>query len=184
MGLLVLTCIASFPGCSCLQFLIALSKTGGRNSLGTSLYMHISPSNSMASGELTCSSMEIAKSTQSGHPRESSVWDYFIYDGEKHKSICQIGFDQKGSPPCDTEIAGKYTMNATWRLIKHAHELAELAKKDAEKEKTKELKRKSIFQCNRPADYSRCSCLHKEVHSGKWAISTHNEEVSYVCMCW
>ena len=108
------------------------------------LRMRISPSNGMASGESTCSSMEIAKSAQSGHPRESLVWDYFIYDGEKHKSICQISFAQEGSPPCNTEIAGKYTTNLKAHLkAKHPRELAELAKKDAEKEKTKELKRKS-----------------------------------------
>ena len=152
MGLLVLTCVALFHS---LQFLIAQSKTGGGNGLGTRLYMYmclimlcmrISPSNGMASGESTCSSMEIAKSTQSGRPRESSAWDYFIYDGEKHKSICQIGFDQEGSPPCNTEIAGKYATNLKAHLTlkaKHPRELAELAKKDAEKEKTKELKRKS-----------------------------------------
>ena len=85
-----------------------------------------------------------AKSTQSRHPRESSVWDYFIYNEKKHKSICQIGFDQEGSPLCNTEIAGKHTTNFKAHLkAKHPRELAELAKKDAEKEKTKELKRKS-----------------------------------------
>ena len=131
MGLLVLPCIASFPGC-------VRSRTGGRNGLGTRLYMYmclimlrmsISPSNGTASGESTCSSMEIAKSTQSGHPRESLVWDYFIYDGEKHKSICQISFAQEGSPPCNTEIAGKYTTNLKAHLkAKHPRELAELVK--------------------------------------------------------
>ena len=75
------------------------------------LRMRISPSNGMASGKLTCSSMEIDKSTQSGCPRESSVWDCFIYDEVKHKIICQIGFNQEGSLSCNTEIAGKYTMN-------------------------------------------------------------------------
>ena len=62
----------------------------------------------------------------------------------KAQSICQIGFDQEGSPPCNTEIAGKYTTNLKAHLkSKHPRELVELAKKDAEKEKTKELKRKS-----------------------------------------
>ena len=183
MGFLVLTCIASFHSP---QFLIVQSKTGGRNGLGMKLYMYmclimlhmrISPSNGMASGKSTCNSMEIAKSTQSGHPRESSVWDYFIYDGKKHKSICQIGFDQEGSPPCNTEIAGKYTTNLKAHLTlkaKHSRELAELAKKDAEKEKTNELKRKSqdgpSFSPTAQltiADYSRCSYPHKEVHLGK-----------------
>ena len=71
------------------------------------------------------------------------MWDYFIYDGEKKKSICQIGLDQEGSP-CSTEIAGKYTTNLKAHLkAKHPRELAELAQKDAEKQKTKELKRKS-----------------------------------------
>ena len=176
MGLLVLTCIALFPGCSCLQVLIAQSKTGSGNSLGTRLYMYmcliISPSNGMASGELTCSSMEIAKSTQSGCPRESLVWDYFIYDGEKHKSICQIGFDQDGSPPCNTEISGKYTTNLKAHLkAKHPHELAELAKKRCRKREDQRIEEKvagwGIFQWNRPADYSQCSCPHEEVHLGK-----------------
>ena len=54
------------------------------------LRMHTSPSNSIASGESTCGGMETAISTQSGRPRESLVWNYFIYDGEKNKSICQI----------------------------------------------------------------------------------------------
>ena len=134
------------------------------------LRMPTSPSNGMASGESTCGSMETAKSTQSGCPRESSVWDYFIYDGEK-KSICQIGLDQEGSPPCSTEIAGKYTTNLKAHLkAKHPRKLAELAQKDVEKEDQRIEEKVAgwgIFQRNCPADYSQCSCPHEEVHSGK-----------------
>lgn len=50
-------------------------------------------------------SFEMAsKSAQSGRPRENLVWDYFIYDEEKKKSICQVGSEKEGSS-CNMEIA-------------------------------------------------------------------------------
>ena len=153
------------------------------------LCMHISPSNGMVSGELTCSSMEIAKSTQSRCPRESLVWDYFIYDGEKHKSICQIGFTQEGCPPCNTEIAGKYTTNLKAHLkAKHPRELAELAKKDAEKEKTKELKRKSQDGASFSAT-TQLSIVDAIARTKKYTRESERyqritKKLGYVCMCW
>lgn len=46
----------------------------------------------------------------SGRRRESTVWDYFVFDAEKAKSICQVELSVENSSPrlCAAEFAGKY----------------------------------------------------------------------------
>ena len=101
--------------------------------------MCTSPLNNMATGESPCG---MAKS---GRPRESLVWDYFVYKEEKKKSICL----EQEEGPCNLEIAGKYLKNLKAHLrAKHPRELAELASKDA---KAKELKRKKSQEGSGPS---------------------------------
>ena len=56
----------------------------------------------------------------SGRRRESTVWDYFVFDAEKAKSICQVEVSVENSSPrlCATEIAGKYPtkLKSHWRI--------------------------------------------------------------------
>ena len=51
-----------------------------------------------------------------GRRRESLVWDFFVFDATKSKSICQIQGQPSQSPEstaaiCGAEIAGKFPTN-------------------------------------------------------------------------
>lgn len=77
----------------------------------------------------------------SGRRRESTVWDYFVFDAEKVKSICQVEVSVENSSPrlCATEIAGKYPTNLKSHL-KKAHPSAhdEMVQKEEAKQREKE----------------------------------------------
>ena len=48
-----------------------------------------------------------------GRRRESSVWDYFVFDASRGKSICQVEATD-GTHKCGTGIAGKFPTNLGW----------------------------------------------------------------------
>ena len=83
----------------------------------------------------------MAKYTQVGHPRDSSVWDYFLYSEEKEKRICQVPVGEGGNI-CGKEIKGRHTTNLKSHL-KHSHpiEHTQMQQKSEEKEKEKEKSR-------------------------------------------
>ena len=82
-----------------------------------------------------------------GRRRESVVWDYFVYDVDEGKSVCQVelasGAGSDATRKCGTKIAGKFPTNMKAH-IKGSHPVAyeEMLKKEAEKLKEKETKRK------------------------------------------
>ena len=86
-----------------------------------------------------------------GRPKKSPVWDFFSYDPESNKSVCQIkagtGGDEPGSSraSCDP-IAGKFPTNLRNHLRKHhPSEYAEVLRKEKEvKLKKNEAKRKAF----------------------------------------
>ena len=80
-----------------------------------------------------------ASSSHSGHPRESPVWNFYLYDRAKGKSICQVESGVAGSV-CRMEINGKYPTNLKVHLkAKHPESYIELCKLDEEvKEKAKQ----------------------------------------------
>ncbi len=79
----------------------------------------------------------MAKSTQVGRPRDSTVWEHFVYDEGKEKSVCQVRVGEEGSA-CGKEITGRYTTNLKAHL-KHAHPTVyvEVQQKSEEKEKAR-----------------------------------------------
>ena len=80
-----------------------------------------------------------ASSSHSGRPRESPVWNFYLYDSTKGKSICQVKSGTAGAL-CGLEINGKYPTNLKAHLkAKHPDSYIELCKLDEEvKEKTKQ----------------------------------------------
>lgn len=80
-----------------------------------------------------------ASSSHSGCPRESPVWNFYLYDSTKGKSICQVESGAAGTL-CGLEINGKYPTNLKVHLkVKHQDSYIELCKLDEEvKEKTKQ----------------------------------------------
>ena len=84
---------------------------------------------------------KMAKSMHIGHPRDSFVWDHFIYVEEREKSVCQVPLGEEGSI-CGKEINGRYPTNLKAHL-KHAHPIvhAEIQRKNEEKEKEKSMRK-------------------------------------------
>ena len=80
---------------------------------------------------------KMAKSMHIGRPRDSFVWDHFIYVEEREKSVCQVPLGEEGSI-CGKEINGRYPTNLKAHL-KHTHPIvhAEIQRKNEEKEKEK-----------------------------------------------
>lgn len=78
-------------------------------------------------------------SSKAGHPRESPVWNFYVYDSAKGKSICQVE-SGVASAICGLEINGKYPTNLKAHLkAKHPESYVELCKLDDEvKKKAKE----------------------------------------------
>ena len=69
----------------------------------------------------TVTQVEDSSITLSGRPR-CPIWDYFIYDKTKDKSVCQCMYKEPNQPcssttsgtvekKCETEISGKYPTN-------------------------------------------------------------------------
>ena len=60
-----------------------------------------------------------------GHPKKSPVWDFFTYDSEKNRSLCQVGASSSGDEPgssktsCDHPVTGKFPTNLKNHLKKH-----------------------------------------------------------------
>ena len=83
-----------------------------------------------------------------GRRRESAVWDYFVFDASKGKSICQVEVSEVGSDgtrKCGTGIAGKFPTNLKTHLKGNhpaAHE--EMLKKEAERQKEKETTKRKL----------------------------------------
>ena len=50
---------------------------------------------------------KMAKSMHIGRPRDSFVWDHFVYVEEREKSVCQVPLGEEGSI-CGKEINGRY----------------------------------------------------------------------------
>ena len=60
-------------------------------------------------------------SKSAGRPRRSFVWDYFEYDKDEGKSICQIVTGESSEArKCDHSVAGKYPSNLKQHL-RRAH---------------------------------------------------------------
>ena len=80
-------------------------------------------------------------SIKSGHPRASLVWEHFVYDVTKEKSICQVITESTDADVrlCGVEVAGKYPTNLKAHLkAVHPVQYDELMRKEAASKKEKE----------------------------------------------
>ena len=103
--------------------------------------------------ETTVTQVEDRSTTLAGRPR-CSIWDYFIYDKTKDKSVCQCTYKEPNQPSssttsetverkCETEISGKYPTNLKGHVRKfHPTEYQEMLKKEGAVSEKKQ-KRKS-----------------------------------------
>ena len=75
-----------------------------------------------------------------GRRRESSVWDYFVFDASRGKSICQVEATD-GTHKRGTGIAGKFPTNLKAH-IKGSHPAVyeQMLKKEAETQKEREAR--------------------------------------------
>ena len=68
-----------------------------------------------------------------GHPRGSTLWDYFEYNEDENKSVCTVTTTTEGLQ-CLIKIAGKFPTNLHKHLGKsHSEAFKELEKKEEEK---------------------------------------------------
>lgn len=84
----------------------------------------------------------MAKFAQIGRPRESSVWDYFLYNEEEGKSICQVIVGEGGSI-CGKEINGRYPTNLKAHS-KHSHPIQHAQVQQKVKRRRKKKRRLGI----------------------------------------
>jgi len=73
-------------------------------------------------------------SIKSGRPRASLVWEHFVYDVTKEKSICQVITESTDADVrfCGVEVAGKYPTNLKAHLkAVHPVQYDELMQKEA-----------------------------------------------------
>ena len=68
---------------------------------------------------VSCLVLMMTKSAHIGRPRDSLVFDHFVYVEERKKGVYQVHDDEEGSV-CGKEINGRYPTNLKAHL-KHAH---------------------------------------------------------------
>ena len=82
-----------------------------------------------------------------GRPKQSVVWNYFVYDPDTNQSVCQVEVTRddgdQGGPSreiCGTAVVGNYPSNLKQHLRKNHHALYEeaLAKEQEIEQKKKE----------------------------------------------
>ena len=80
-----------------------------------------------------------------GRPRRSSVWNYFKYEKERDKSVCQVKItkDEK-QVTCGKELSGVYSSNMKKHLKMHHREaFQKFEKEEGERKKPESsMKRK------------------------------------------
>ena len=103
----------------------------------------VSPSRSRSAAE---SDSESAMASPShvvslvGRPRDNPVWDYFTYDAQSNKSMCQVE-GEKGKI-CGQTVSGKYTTNVKSHLKKaHPSEFEEVVSKEQKLKERKQAKK-------------------------------------------
>ena len=75
-----------------------------------------------------------------GRPRDNPVWDYFTYDAQSNKSLCQV--ESESGKICGHAVSGKYTTNIKSHLRKaHLSEFDEVVLKEAKIKVTKQAKK-------------------------------------------
>ena len=80
------------------------------------------------------------RTLRTGRPRNSHVWDYYIYDAELDKSECQV---LTGDKVCGVKINGKFPSNLRSHIKNyHAEVFKILDGKD--KEKAKNVRKKEM----------------------------------------
>ena len=87
--------------------------------------------------------------SKSGRPKESVVWEHFVYDSDENKSVCQVivstSADSEVEEKCGVKISGKYPTNLRAHLRKcHPKEYEEVQEKEKVKENEKEKTKKKL----------------------------------------
>lgn len=79
-----------------------------------------------------------------GKPRESPIWDFFIYSDTVKRSTCQVPLSD--DKLCGRTFSGRFTSNLKHHLRScHKEQFAEIEKKDeARKEVKEERKRMEV----------------------------------------
>ena len=88
------------------------------------------------------SKMASTSRPSSGRPRESPVWDYYIYNDVEKKSICQVPLNEEDL--CGKSFSGRFTSNLKHHLrTNHKEQFAEVEKKDKARKEAKEAQKKA-----------------------------------------
>ena len=81
-------------------------------------------------------------SSGTGRPRESPVWDFFVYNKSENKSVCQVPLSE--DTLCCKTFSGRFTSNLKHHLrVSHQEQFREVEKKDEAKKKEKEARKRT-----------------------------------------
>ena len=82
--------------------------------------------------------------TAAGRPRKSSVWNYFEYEKERNKSVCQVSIEKEGKKDrCGKELNGTFTSNMKKHLkLCHKEAYMKFEQEENERQKTQEVRRR------------------------------------------
>ena len=88
--------------------------------------------------------MNACKMSTVGRPRKSLVWNYYKYEKDSDKSVCQVSIEKEGKPvKCRKELKGTFTSNMKKHLrLHHKETFKKFEQEENERQKAEVLRRR------------------------------------------